>query len=86
VVILVAILSGRLAGRFGHRPLLLAGGVLYAVAQAWLSLNIGKTPDYLAIWLPGQLLGGTAVGMVLPALSGAAVAKREPTRFGVGAG
>ncbi len=86
VVIPVAILSGRVAGRIGHRPLLLVGGVLYAVAQAWLSLSIGKTPDYLAAWLPGQLLGGTAIGLVLPALSGAAVAKLGPTRFGVGGG
>jgi MFS family permease len=86
VVIPVAILSGRVAGRIGHRPLLLMGGVLYAVAQAWLSLSIGKTPDYLATWLPGQLLGGTAIGLVLPALSGAAVAKLGPTRFGVGGG
>jgi MFS family permease len=86
VVIPVAILSGRLAGRIGHRPLLLAGGVLYAVAQAWLTLRIGTTPDYLATWLPGQLLGGTAIGLVLPALSGAAVAKLGPTRFGVGGG
>jgi EmrB/QacA subfamily drug resistance transporter len=86
VVIPVAILSGRVAGRIGHRPLLLVGGVLYAVAQAWMSLSIGKTPDYLATWLPGQLLGGTAIGLVLPALSGAAVAKLGPTRFGVGGG
>jgi EmrB/QacA subfamily drug resistance transporter len=86
VVIPVAILSGRLAGRIGHRPSLLVGGVLYAVAQAWLSLSIGKTPDYLATWLPGQLLGGTSIGLVLPALSGAAVASLGPTRFGVGGG
>lgn len=86
MVIPVAILSSRLAGRIGHRPLLLVGGVLYAVAQAWLSLRIGKTPDYLATWLPGQLLGGIAIGLVLPALSGAAVAKLGPTRFGVGGG
>ncbi len=86
VVIPVAILSSRWAGRIGHRPLLLVGGVLYAVAQAWLSLSIGKTPDYLATWLPGQLLGGTAIGLVLPALSGAAVAKLGPMRFGVGGG
>lgn len=89
VVIPVAILSSRLAGRIGHRPLLLlllSGGVLYAVAQAWLSLSITRTPDYLSVWLPGQLLGGTAIGLVLPALSGAAVAKLGPSRFGVGGG
>lgn len=86
VVIPVAILSGRLAGRIGHRPLLVVGGVLYAVTQAWLSLSIGKAPDYLSIWLPGQLLTGIAIGLVLPALSGAAVANLGPTRFGVGGG
>jgi len=86
MVIPVAILSGRLAGRIGHRPLLVVGGVLYAVTQAWLSLSIGKAPDYLSIWLPAQLLTGIAIGLVLPALSGAAVANLGPTRFGVGGG
>jgi EmrB/QacA subfamily drug resistance transporter len=86
VVIPVAIAAGRLAGRIGHRPLLVVGGVLYAVAQAWLSLRIGSTPRYLATWLPGQVLGGVAVGLVLPSLSGAAVAKLGPTRLGVGGG
>jgi MFS family permease len=86
LVIPVAILSGRLAGRVGHRPLLVGGGVLYAAAQAWLCLRIGSAPAYVATWLPGQLLGGTAIGLVLPALSGAAVAKLGPTRFGVGGG
>ena len=86
MVIPVAIAAGRLAGRIGHRPLLVVGGVLYALAQAWLGLRIGNTPDYLATWLPAQLLGGAAVGLVLPALSGAAVAKLGPARFGVGGG
>ena len=86
MVIPVAIAAGRLAGRIGHRPLLVVGGVLYAVAQAWLSLRIGATPDYVATWLPAQLLSGAAVGLVLPALSGAAVAKLGPARFGVGGG
>jgi EmrB/QacA subfamily drug resistance transporter len=82
----VAILSSRLAGRLGHRPLLLVGGVLFAVSQAWLSVNIATTPDYLAIWLPMQIVGGTGVGLVLPALSGAAVATLGPTRLGAGSG
>lgn len=86
MVIPVAITASRVAGRIGHRPLLLAGGALYAVAQAWLALRIGTTPDYLLTWLPAQLLGGAAVGLVLPALSGAAVARLGPTQFGVGGG
>jgi len=32
MVVPVAILAGRVAGRIGHRPLLVSGGVLYAVA------------------------------------------------------
>lgn len=86
MVIPVAIVAGRLAGRIGHRPLLVVGGVLYAAAQASLSLRIGSAPDYLMTWLPAQLLGGVAIGLVLPALSGAAVANLGPTRFGVGGG
>jgi hypothetical protein len=65
---------------------LLVGGVLFAVSQAWLSVNIATTPDYLAIWLPMQIVGGTGVGLVLPALSGAAVATLGPTRLGAGSG
>ena len=86
MVIPVAIVAGRLAGRIGHRPMLLAGGVLYALTQGWLALRIGAAPDYLATWLPAQLLGGASVGLVLPALSGAAVARLGPARFGVGGG
>ncbi len=83
MVIPVAIVAGRLAGRIGHRPMLLAGGALYALAQGWLALHIGAAPEYLATWLPAQLLGGASVGLVLPALSGAAVARLGPARFGV---
>jgi MFS family permease len=86
MVIPVAIAAGRVAGRIGHRPLLIAGGVLYALVQAWLALRIGSTADFLFTWLPAQLAGGAAVGLVLPALSGAAVAKLGAARFGVGGG
>ena len=83
-VIPVAVLAGRLAGRIGHRPQLVAGGLLFAVSNLWFAVRLGATPDWLGAWLPGQLMGGVAVGLVLPALSGAAVARLAPTRFGVG--
>jgi EmrB/QacA subfamily drug resistance transporter len=84
MVIPVAILGGRFAKRFGHRPLLVLGGILYAIANGWYALRLTANPDYLGVWLPGQLLGGTAVGLVLPALAGAAVATLGPRQFGVG--
>ncbi len=82
----VSILAGRLAGRMGHRPLLLAGAMLFSISQAWLSLRISTTPDYLAVWLPMQFVGGTGIGLVFPSLSGAAVAALGPTRLGAGSG
>ncbi len=84
MVIPTAILAGRAAGRYGHRPLLVAGGLLYALSNLWYAARIGVQPDYLGLWLPGQIVGGIAIGLVLPALSGAAAARLTPARFGVG--
>jgi EmrB/QacA subfamily drug resistance transporter len=84
VVIAVAIVSGRLVARVGHRAVLVAGGVLYACAQGWVAWNVTETPAYLTLWFPMQIVGGTAVGLLLVGLSGAAVAGLPPARFGVG--
>jgi EmrB/QacA subfamily drug resistance transporter len=84
LVVPVAMVAGRIAARVGHRPLLVLGSLLYAAGGLWLYMRVSTTPDYLGVWLPGLLMTGTAVGMVLPSLSGAAVARLAPARFGVG--
>ena len=84
LVVPVAVVSGRLAARVGHRPLLVGGSLMYAAGGLWFYLRAGAEPDYLRTWLPGLVLTGIAVGMVLPPLSGAAVAKLAPARFGIG--
>lgn len=84
VVIAVAIASGRLVARVGHRAVLVAGGVVYAVAQFWLAAHVTVTPAYLTLWFPMQVVGGIAVGLLLVGLSGAAVEGLPPARFGVG--
>ena len=84
LVVPVAMVAGRIAARVGHRPLLVLGSLLYATGGLWFYLRVGPTPDYLGVWLPGLLMTGSAVGMVLPSLSGAAVARLAPARFGVG--
>ncbi|MFZ6768722.1 MFS transporter [Undibacterium sp. Di26W] len=84
LVVPVAIIAGRRATRIGHRPLLVGGSVLYAAGGLWLYLLAGNVPNFLGIWLPAMVLTGTAVGMVLPSLSGAAVAQLAPERFGIG--
>ncbi|MCF1444810.1 MFS transporter [Ralstonia pseudosolanacearum] len=80
----VATLSGRIASRHGHRPLLVAGSLLYATSAVWFLLVPGVEPDYLTQWLPGMLLSGVAVGMVLPSLSGAAVSRLPSDHYAVG--
>jgi EmrB/QacA subfamily drug resistance transporter len=83
-VIPVAVLTGRLAGRFGHRPFLIGGALLYAAAALWFMLVPGDQPSYLLQWLPGLLLSGTSVGLVLPSLSAAAVSRLPTQHYAVG--
>jgi len=84
MVIPVAIITGRLAGRYGHRPFLVGGALLYAVAGLWFMLVPGAEPSYVAHWLPGLFLTGTSVGLVMPSLSGAAVSKLPAQHYAVG--
>jgi EmrB/QacA subfamily drug resistance transporter len=84
MVIPVAILSGRLAGRYGHRPFLVGGALLFACAGLWFLLVPGAEPAYVTQWLPGLFLGGAAVGLVMPSLSGAAVSKLPAAHYAVG--
>jgi EmrB/QacA subfamily drug resistance transporter len=84
MVIPVAVVAGRIATRAGHRPLLAIGGLLFAAGSAWFYLTLNPTPNFLSAWLPGLLMGGTAVGLIIPSLTGAAVFGLSAQRFGVG--
>jgi EmrB/QacA subfamily drug resistance transporter len=84
MVIPVAMLTGRLAGRYGHRPFLVGGALLYALAGLWFMLVAGDEPSYLSHWLPGLFLSGASVGLVMPSLSGAAVSKLPAQHYAVG--
>ena len=83
-VIPVAIVTGRLAGRFGHRPFLVGGSLLYAAAGLWFLLVPGTEAAYVSHWLPGLLMTGASVGLVLPSLAGAAVSKLPAQHYAVG--
>lgn len=84
IVMPVAILSGRLAARLGHRPFLVVGSLIYGAAGLWFLLMAGTEPSYLLHWLPGQLLSGIGVGLVMPSLSGAAVNRLPSAHYAVG--
>ena len=53
VVAVVAGPAGKLAGRIGFRPVLLAGAACFAAGLLWYVVQVGPEPAYLADWLPG---------------------------------
>jgi EmrB/QacA subfamily drug resistance transporter len=84
-VVPVAIASGRLADRAGYRPLFVVGGLVFSLGGLWLLLRAHAPASFL-VWLPGSLLMGTSIGMVLPSLSGAAVSQLDAASLGAGSG
>ena len=84
LVMPTAIVTGRLAARLGHRRFLVGGSLLYALSSLWFFLVPGNEPNYLQDWLPGLLISGIAVGLVLPSLSAAAVSRLPVAHYAVG--
>jgi EmrB/QacA subfamily drug resistance transporter len=87
--LLVAILAprlGSLAGRIGQRPLLLAGGVTFAIGGLWRLVALGASPAYVADYLPSMLFTGLGVALCLPQLSSVVAQALPPGQLGVGGG
>lgn len=84
LVMPTAIVTGRLASRLGHRRFLVGGSLLYALSSLWFFMVPGNEPNYLQHWLPGLLMSGIAVGLVLPSLSAAAVSRLPMAHYAVG--
>jgi EmrB/QacA subfamily drug resistance transporter len=76
--------AGRLGGRIGQRPVIVAGGLVFAAGFAINLALISATPDYAGSFLPGFMLGGVGVGLVLGPLPAAATASLPPDRFATG--
>jgi EmrB/QacA subfamily drug resistance transporter len=80
----LAIVVSKKQDQWGKKRLLSIGGVLFALSNVWLSLRISAAPAYLGTWLPGQIIGGIAIGLMLPSLAGAAMAELQSHNLGVG--
>jgi EmrB/QacA subfamily drug resistance transporter len=79
-----AVPSGRLGAKLGQRPVAAAGGFTFAAGFAYILATVGSTPEYATTFLPGFMLGGAGVGMVLGTLPAAATAALPSERFATG--
>jgi EmrB/QacA subfamily drug resistance transporter len=77
--------SARLGARFGYRLPGLAGVVLFACGQLWYITHAGAHAAYASDFLPGMIVGGAGVGLVIPTITGAGASSLPPERFATGA-
>lgn len=84
LVMPTAIVTGRLASRLGHRRFLVGGSLLNASTSLWFLLVPGAEPHYVTHWLPGLMMSGISVGLILPSLSAAAVSRLPAAHYAVG--
>jgi EmrB/QacA subfamily drug resistance transporter len=80
-----AIPGARLGARFGFRLPGLVGSLLFASGSLFYITQTGDVPHYAADFLPGNLITGAGVGLVIPTLTGAGVSSLAPERFATGA-
>jgi EmrB/QacA subfamily drug resistance transporter len=83
---LCAVPGARLGRRFGPGRIGAIGTVLFALGGAWWISRLGSVPHYAADYLPGMLIGGIGVGLVIPSLTGTVAATLPPSRLATGIG
>jgi hypothetical protein len=76
--------GGILGARFGHRAVGGVGSLLFAAGGVFWVTHLGAAPDWAGAYLPGSVMTGVGVGLMLPSLGGAATAPLPPQRFATG--
>lgn len=69
----VTVLTARWVRRVGHGPLVLTGGIVFAIGLAWRAVLVTPAPDYLRDLLPSTVLTGIGVGFTIGTLVAAGV-------------
>ncbi|HEY1450790.1 MAG TPA: MFS transporter [Solirubrobacteraceae bacterium] len=77
--------SARLGARYGYRLPGVIGALLFASGSVWFITRTGSVPNYAADFLPGFMIGGAGVGLMIPTLTGAGASSLAPERFATGA-
>jgi EmrB/QacA subfamily drug resistance transporter len=83
-VVGVSLLGGRLAHRFGPGTIAALGGLSFGLGAVFWLVRMTSSPDYFADMLPGQLLTGLGVGLLMPSLSSVVGTVLPPERWGAG--
>ncbi len=77
--------SARLGARVGFRIPGVVGALMFSAGSVWWITQTGDTPAYASEYLPGMVVGGAGVGLVIPTLTGAGASSLPPERFATGA-
>ncbi len=82
---LFSVPSARIGARYGYRLPGVIGSLLFASGCLFFITETGVQPAYLSEYLPGMLLTGAGVGLVIPTLTGAGASSLAADRFATGA-
>ena len=77
--------SARLGARVGYRIPGVVGAALVRRRVALVHHADRRHPAYFSEYLPGMLISGAGVGLVIPTLTGAGASSLAPERFATGA-
>ncbi|HLM86548.1 MAG TPA: MFS transporter [Solirubrobacteraceae bacterium] len=78
--------AARVAMRIGERVAAALGGALYAGGCLWYVARMAAEPHYLTAYLPGTLLTGSGIALILPTLTSTAMLSVPLPRLAAGAG
>lgn len=81
---LTAVPGARLGSRFGPGRIGALGTVLFALGGVWWISQLTGAAAYAADFLPGMLIGGIGVGLVIPSLTAAVATTLAPARLATG--
>jgi EmrB/QacA subfamily drug resistance transporter len=69
----VTVLAGRLADRYGYRPLLVGGCLTATAGVAWMAAFLGPEARYVWAFLPGTFMIGLGMGAMTGPANSAAI-------------
>jgi EmrB/QacA subfamily drug resistance transporter len=79
-----AVPGARLGSRFGPGRVGAVGAILFALGGVWWVGHLSANVNYAGDFLPGMLIGGVGVGLVIPSLTGAVAATLAASRLATG--